>query len=78
MKILCESDYEERMVFAQMAYNYNSMAQLKRLFQQVEDIDDVGIAQKIISLALYYFRFPSVKPAAFLMALLENRFCFCK
>ncbi|XP_008480096.1 LIM domain only protein 3-like, partial [Diaphorina citri] len=29
-KILCEYDYEERMVFANMAYNPNTIAQLKR------------------------------------------------
>ncbi|CAH0391569.1 unnamed protein product [Bemisia tabaci] len=29
-KILCEYDYEERMVFANMAYNPSTIAQLKR------------------------------------------------
>ncbi|XP_014284443.1 LIM domain only protein 3 isoform X2 [Halyomorpha halys] len=29
-KILCEYDYEERLVFANMAYNPNQLAQLKR------------------------------------------------
>ena len=28
-KILCEYDYEERMVFANLAYNSNSLAQMK-------------------------------------------------
>lgn len=43
-KILCEYDYEERMVFAQMAYNYTSLAQLKRqISQQADDFDEVGV-----------------------------------
>jgi len=29
-KILCEYDYEERMVFANLAYNSNSLAQIKQ------------------------------------------------
>jgi len=29
-KILCEYDYEERMVFANLAYNSNNLAQLKQ------------------------------------------------
>lgn len=29
-KILCEYDYEERLVFANMAYNPSTLAQLKR------------------------------------------------
>ena len=28
-KILCEYDYEERMVFANLAYNSNNLAQMK-------------------------------------------------
>ncbi len=29
-KILCEYDYEERMVFANLAYNSNNLAQIKQ------------------------------------------------
>ena len=36
-KILCEYDYEERMVFASMSYNYNALAQIKRQAQSLSD-----------------------------------------
>ena len=28
-KVLCEYDYEERMVFASMSYNYNALTQVR-------------------------------------------------
>ncbi|CAM1319193.1 LMO1 (predicted) [Pycnogonum litorale] len=34
-KILCEYDYEERLVFANMSYNYNSIAHIKRQTQNI-------------------------------------------
>lgn len=40
-KILCEYDYEERLVFAQMAYNFNSIAHLKRQFADEEQMDSL-------------------------------------
>jgi len=39
-KILCEYDYEERLVFAQMAYNYNGLAQMRRQFQDLDGMDE--------------------------------------
>ena len=36
-KILCEYDYEERMVFASMTYNYNALSQIKRQAQSLND-----------------------------------------
>ncbi|XP_023244298.1 LIM domain only protein 3-like [Centruroides vittatus] len=35
-KILCEYDYEERILFASMPYSYNSLAQIKRQTQELE------------------------------------------
>lgn len=40
-KILCEYDYEERMVFASMSYNYNALSQIKRQAQSLGN-DDVS------------------------------------
>uniref|UniRef100_T1IUK2 LIM zinc-binding domain-containing protein n=1 Tax=Strigamia maritima TaxID=126957 RepID=T1IUK2_STRMM len=37
-KILCEYDYEERMVFANMPYNYNSIAHIKRQTQNLPPV----------------------------------------
>lgn len=34
-KILCEYDYEERMVFASMSFNYNALHQIKRQAQSL-------------------------------------------
>lgn len=34
-KILCEYDYEERLVFASMSYNYSNIAHIKRHTQNV-------------------------------------------
>lgn len=39
-KILCEYDYEERMVFANMPFNYNSIAHIKR---QTQNLAPVGV-----------------------------------
>lgn len=36
-KILCEYDYEERMVFASMSYNCNALSQIKRQAQSLND-----------------------------------------
>lgn len=36
-KILCEYDYEERMVFANMTYNYNALSQIKRQANSLSD-----------------------------------------
>ncbi|KAK2155788.1 hypothetical protein LSH36_231g02015 [Paralvinella palmiformis] len=36
-KILCEYDYEERMLFASMPYNYNALSQIKRQAQILND-----------------------------------------
>ncbi|KAK2182974.1 hypothetical protein NP493_329g02019 [Ridgeia piscesae] len=36
-KILCEYDYEERMVFASMSYNYNALSHIKRQAQMLSD-----------------------------------------
>ncbi|KAK3593929.1 hypothetical protein CHS0354_011532 [Potamilus streckersoni] len=36
-KILCEYDYEERMVFASMTYNYNTLSQIKRQTNSLSD-----------------------------------------
>ncbi|XP_052798906.1 rhombotin-1-like isoform X2 [Mya arenaria] len=36
-KILCEYDYEERMVFANMTYNYNALSQIKRQTNSLSD-----------------------------------------
>ncbi|XP_071181864.1 LIM domain only protein 3-like isoform X5 [Mytilus edulis] len=36
-KILCEYDYEERMVFANMPFNYNALTQIKRQTQSLSD-----------------------------------------
>ncbi len=36
-KILCEYDYEERMLFASMSYNYNALSQIKRQAQSLSD-----------------------------------------
>ena len=36
-KILCEYDYEERMVFASMSYNYSALSQIKRQAQSLSD-----------------------------------------
>lgn len=35
-KILCEYDYEERLLFAAMPYTYNNLAHLKRQTQELE------------------------------------------
>lgn len=36
-KILCEYDYEERMLFANMSYNYSALSQIKRQTQSLSD-----------------------------------------
>ena len=36
-KILCEYDYEERMIFATMPYNYNALTQIKKQAQSLSD-----------------------------------------
>ena len=36
-KILCEYDYDERMIFANMQYNYNALNQIKQQTQRLSD-----------------------------------------
>lgn len=36
-KILCEYDYEERMVFANMTCSYNALSQIKKQTQSLSD-----------------------------------------
>lgn len=48
-KILCEYDYEERLVFANMAYNPSSLAHIRR---QVSNLQ-VGTCDNITHLTHY-------------------------
>lgn len=54
-KILCEYDYEERLVFANMAYNPSTLAQLKRQTNSLP----VSPSPFIVALLSDYFNNPN-------------------
>lgn len=41
-KILCEYDYEERMVFANLSHNLTSLDQVRRQAKEVSELCDVS------------------------------------
>ncbi|XP_053635860.1 uncharacterized protein [Cherax quadricarinatus] len=45
-KILCEYDYEERMVFANMSYSSDSLAHIKRQVSDLQPPEESGLAQR--------------------------------
>lgn len=47
-KILCEYDYEERLVFANMAYNPSSLAHIRR------QVNSLQVCIKFCAYILYY------------------------
>ncbi|WAR02965.1 RBTN1-like protein [Mya arenaria] len=53
-KILCEYDYEERMVFANMTYNYNALSQIKRQTNSLSDDLSSGYGSPSPGSTIYY------------------------
>lgn len=73
-KILCEYDYEERLVFANMAYNPSSLAHIRR---QVSSLQ-VRYAVKTAALQLQLPIYPFTNPNVCVFLKLTRIFTFCE
>lgn len=57
-KILCEYDYEERLVFANMAYNPSSLAHIRRQVSSLQVCKSKNVSFYVLFIVVFYSTLP--------------------